>query len=53
MLKLFRDFVFHQVDQRGAAYLDLAHIVTTMNKVGGAVFLYTPPPLEWLKDSPQ
>ncbi len=38
MLKLFRDFVFHQIDQRGAAYLDLAHIVTVMNKVRCHVF---------------
>ncbi|VDN12715.1 unnamed protein product [Dibothriocephalus latus] len=33
MLKLFRDFVFHQVDQCGAAHLDLAHIVNSLNKV--------------------
>ncbi|VDL96255.1 unnamed protein product, partial [Schistocephalus solidus] len=32
MLKLFRDFVFHQVDQCGAAHLDLAHIVNSLNK---------------------
>ncbi|VDD79510.1 unnamed protein product [Mesocestoides corti] len=36
MLKLFRDFVFHQVDQRGAPHLDLAHIVTVLNKVEAA-----------------
>ena len=33
MLKLFRDFVFHQVDENGAPYLDLAHIITSLNKV--------------------
>nr|CAH8853678.1 unnamed protein product [Trichobilharzia regenti] len=33
MLKLFRDFVFHQSDPLGAPYLDLAHIITTLNKV--------------------
>ncbi|VDN97160.1 unnamed protein product [Rodentolepis nana] len=33
MLKLFRDYVFHQVDQNGAPYLDLAHIVQALNKV--------------------
>ncbi|CAL8074287.1 unnamed protein product [Calicophoron daubneyi] len=33
MLKLFRDFVFHQTDQLGAPYLDLVHIVNTLNKV--------------------
>ncbi|BHF61157.1 PAB-dependent poly(A)-specific ribonuclease subunit 3 [Sparganum proliferum] len=36
MLKLFRDFVFHQVDQCGAAHLDLAHIVNALNKVESA-----------------
>lgn len=36
MLKLFRDFVFHQTDQLGAPYLDLAHIITTLNKVEAA-----------------
>ncbi|EUB59273.1 PAB-dependent poly(A)-specific ribonuclease subunit [Echinococcus granulosus] len=33
MLKLFRDYVFHQVDHNGAPYLDLAHIVSALNKV--------------------
>ncbi|KAM7541484.1 hypothetical protein Aperf_G00000042098 [Anoplocephala perfoliata] len=33
MLKLFRDYVFHQVDHAGAPYLDLAHIVQALNKV--------------------
>ncbi|CAH8572954.1 unnamed protein product [Schistosoma curassoni] len=36
MLKLFRDFVFHQSDPLGAPYLDLAHIITTLNKVEAA-----------------
>lgn len=33
MLKLFRDFLFHQTDQLGAPYLDLSHIITSLNKV--------------------
>ncbi|CAH8527731.1 unnamed protein product [Dicrocoelium dendriticum] len=33
MLKLFRDFVFHQTDSLGAPYLDLAHVIATLNKV--------------------
>ncbi|KAA3676450.1 PAB-dependent poly(A)-specific ribonuclease subunit 3 [Paragonimus westermani] len=33
MLKLFRDFVFHQTDHLSAPFLDLAHIITTLNKV--------------------
>ncbi|VDP71319.1 unnamed protein product [Echinostoma caproni] len=33
MLKLFRDFLFHQTDQLGAPYLDLAHVISALNKV--------------------
>ena len=33
MLKLFREFVFHQVDSYGAPIVDLAHIVLNLNKV--------------------
>lgn len=33
LLKLFRDFVFHQVDHSGAPWLDISHIVTCMNKL--------------------
>jgi PAB-dependent poly(A)-specific ribonuclease subunit 3 len=32
-LKLFRDFVFHQVDHEGRPVLDLGHIVTCLNKL--------------------
>ena len=33
MLKLFRDYLFHQVDDSGAPWIDMAHIVQCMNKV--------------------
>lgn len=33
MLKLFRDMIFHQVDEHGAAWVDMAHIVHCLNKV--------------------
>ena len=33
MLKLFRDVLFHQVDERGAPWLDMAHVVQLLNKV--------------------
>jgi PAB-dependent poly(A)-specific ribonuclease subunit 3 len=33
MLKLFRDYIFHQVDAFGRPILDLAHIVLNLNKV--------------------
>ncbi|TPP62011.1 PAB-dependent poly(A)-specific ribonuclease subunit 3 [Fasciola gigantica] len=33
MLKLFRDFLFHQTDQLGAPYLDLSHVISALNKV--------------------
>lgn len=32
-LKLFRDYVFHQVDAQGRPVIDLAHVLTCMNKL--------------------
>jgi PAB-dependent poly(A)-specific ribonuclease subunit 3 len=34
-LKLFRDYVFHQVDANGAPVTDLAHIISCLNKLDG------------------
>nr|KAJ3419497.1 PAB-dependent poly(A)-specific ribonuclease subunit 3 [Polyrhizophydium stewartii] len=33
LLKLFRDYVFHQVDEGGAPILDLAHVLQSLNKL--------------------
>ena len=33
MLKLFRDYLFHQVDENGAAWIDMAHVIHCLNKV--------------------
>jgi PAB-dependent poly(A)-specific ribonuclease subunit 3 len=33
MLKLFRDYVFHQITVNGQPWIDLAHIVQCLNKV--------------------
>lgn len=33
LLKLFRDYLFHQVTENGAPWVDLAHIVACLNKV--------------------
>lgn len=33
MLKLFRDYLFHQVTDEGRPWLDMAHIVQTLNKL--------------------
>ncbi len=33
MLKLFRDYVFHQVTPTGQPWIDLSHIVQCLNKV--------------------
>jgi PAB-dependent poly(A)-specific ribonuclease subunit 3 len=33
LLKLFRDYVFHQTTEDGAPFLDLAHVVMCLNKV--------------------
>lgn len=34
LLKLFRDYVFHQVDENNDPVLNLAHVVSCLNKVG-------------------
>jgi Pan3 Pseudokinase domain len=33
IVKLFRDYVFHQVDEMGNPLLDLSHVLTCLNKV--------------------
>jgi PAB-dependent poly(A)-specific ribonuclease subunit 3 len=33
LLKLFRDYVFHQVDENGRPVVDLAHVISCLNKV--------------------
>ena len=33
MLKLFRDYIFHQVTPTGQPWIDLSHIVQCLNKV--------------------
>ncbi|KAI5367869.1 Putative protein kinase-like domain superfamily, PAN2-PAN3 deadenylation complex subunit PAN3 [Septoria linicola] len=36
-LKLFRDYVFHQIDAEGRPVLDLGHILTCLNKVDAGI----------------
>ena len=36
-LKLFRDYVFHQVDAQGHPVTDLAHVLTCLNKLDAGV----------------
>ena len=33
LLKLFRDYVFHQVNEHGNPLLDMAHVLVCLNKV--------------------
>lgn len=33
MIKLFRDYVFHQVDENGAPWIDMSHIIQCLNKL--------------------
>ncbi|KAF4528785.1 hypothetical protein B566_EDAN017117 [Ephemera danica] len=33
MLKLFRDYMFHQVTEEGRPWLDMAHVVNCLNKL--------------------
>nr|KAG5689423.1 hypothetical protein BaRGS_012245 [Batillaria attramentaria] len=37
MLKLFRDYLFHQVDENGYPWMDVAHIVQSLNKLDAGV----------------
>lgn len=37
MLKLFRDYVFHQVTEDGRPWLDMAHVVQCLNKLDTGV----------------
>lgn len=37
MLKLFRDYVFHQVTEDGRPWLDMAHVVQCLNKLDAGV----------------
>ncbi|TIA90818.1 hypothetical protein E3P99_01371 [Wallemia hederae] len=37
IIKLFRDYVFHQVDENGKAVLDLSHVLVCLNKLDAGV----------------
>ncbi|KAM0747829.1 hypothetical protein T439DRAFT_328503 [Meredithblackwellia eburnea MCA 4105] len=37
LIKLFRDFVFHQVDENGRPVTDLSHVITCLNKLDAGV----------------
>mmetsp|Transcript_10889 Transcript_10889/g.15784 ORF Transcript_10889/g.15784 Transcript_10889/m.15784 type:complete len:546 (+) Transcript_10889:565-2202(+) len=36
VLKLFRDYVFHQADEAGRPVMDLGHVITALNKLDAA-----------------
>ena len=33
LLKLFRDYVFHQVDEYGSPLIEMSHVIQCLNKV--------------------
>ncbi|KAK4052283.1 PAB-dependent poly(A)-specific ribonuclease subunit 3 [Microbotryomycetes sp. JL221] len=37
LIKLFRDFVFHQVDENGRPVTDLSHVITCLNKLDAGI----------------
>ncbi|OZJ02266.1 hypothetical protein BZG36_04701 [Bifiguratus adelaidae] len=37
IIKLFRDYVFHQVDENGVPVVDVAHVLTCLNKLDAGV----------------
>jgi PAB-dependent poly(A)-specific ribonuclease subunit 3 len=38
LIKLFRDYVFHQVDETGAPLIEMSHVIQCLNKV---IFSFT------------
>ncbi|ODV94815.1 hypothetical protein PACTADRAFT_3705 [Pachysolen tannophilus NRRL Y-2460] len=36
-IKLFRDYVFHQVDENGKAVVDLSHVLSCLNKLDAGI----------------
>lgn len=37
IIKLFRDYVFHQIDEHGRPLIDLSHVLTCLNKLDAGV----------------
>lgn len=37
IIKLFRDYVFHQIDEHGKPVVDLSHVLTCLNKLDAGV----------------
>lgn len=37
LIKLFRDYVFHQVDEQGRPVVDLSHVLTCLNKLDAGI----------------
>ncbi|RCH89492.1 PAB-dependent poly(A)-specific ribonuclease subunit 3, partial [Rhizopus stolonifer] len=37
LIKLFRDYVFHQVDEKGQPVVDMVHVLTCLNKLDAGV----------------
>ena len=43
IIKLFRDYVFHQVDERGRPVLSLSHVLSCLNKASEVLALLDRP----------
>ncbi|CAL1532457.1 unnamed protein product [Lymnaea stagnalis] len=37
MLKLYRDYLFHQVDEAGLPWIDMAHVIQSLNKFDAGI----------------
>jgi PAB-dependent poly(A)-specific ribonuclease subunit 3 len=37
LVKLFRDYVFHQVDEQGQPVVDMVHVITCLNKLDAGI----------------
>ena len=37
MLKLFRDYMFHQVMEDGRPFMDMAHVISCLNRLDAGI----------------
>jgi len=42
LLKLFRDYMFHQSDENGYPIVDIAHVLECLNKVSSNLQIFIP-----------
>lgn len=49
IIKLFRDHVFHSVDESGNPVVNLSHVLTNLNKVRSALLATVVLDIDWIE----